>query len=178
MPRFANLTGMQPCCEVYTPSQTVLYGRKVIGGCFYIIRPCWGPWFMYWRCLHSKNWKSGQGLAWLGTCILWHMAAFSAGNEHLLIASALSWLPSGYLSVPLCAWSHKVAKTRFPPHFTFWPKNRILGYPTTKGYQNIPPVGLKVALWLPFYPPWVWQVLCGRWSRIPERAGAGCPTKY
>ena len=65
MSRFANITDMQPCCEVYTASKTRLYGRKAIGGRFYIIWTCWGPWFMYWPCTDSKNWEfwAGPGLA-------------------------------------------------------------------------------------------------------------------
>ena len=39
MSRFANITDIQPCREVYTASKTGVYGRKAIGGCFYIFGP-------------------------------------------------------------------------------------------------------------------------------------------
>ena len=136
MSRFANKTGMQPCREVYRASKTGVYGRKAIGGCFYIIWACWGPWFMYWPCTHTKNWKSGAGGAWLGTCILWHMAAFSAGNEHPLISSALSWLSTNCLSVVLCPGSLQAAKPCFTSISHFDPKIGSLATPPPRGTQH------------------------------------------
>ena len=81
------------------------------------------------------------------------MAAFSAGNEHLLIASALSSLPTGYLSVVLCAWSPKVAKTRFPPISHFDPKTGFLATPPPRGTKTYLQLALKWLLGFHLIPP-------------------------
>ena len=64
------------------------------------------------------------------------MGIFIAGNEHPLIASALSWLPIGCLSVVLYAGSLKVVKTCFPAISHFDPKIEFLATPPPRGTQH------------------------------------------